>query len=151
MTIADVAIVRAVNRLSDRLARLEAELDAGEDRWAEYCQVAVGPDSSVDRPGRERAAGHEGRARRAARRQRENPLTPAEGGGARADGAEPDPRPEMEEHARPREGAVTRRQAAREARRQVEKLLDALGGPWPWHLGASRLIDLWLVVEESSR
>jgi hypothetical protein len=35
MTIADVAIVRAVNRLSDRLARLEAELDAGEDRWAE--------------------------------------------------------------------------------------------------------------------
>lgn len=41
MTIADVAIVRAVNRLSDRLARLEAELDAGEDRWAEYCQVAV--------------------------------------------------------------------------------------------------------------
>jgi hypothetical protein len=46
---------------------------------------------------------------------------------------------------------VTRRQAAREARRQVEKLLDALGGPWPWHLGASRLIDLWLVVEESSR
>ena len=41
-----------------------------------------------------------------------------------------------------------RARQARAARGQVE---DALGHDvrrWPWTLGASRLIDLWLAIEE---
>lgn len=40
-------------------------------------------------------------------------------------------------------------QAARAARAQIEEILDSLGQPWPWHAGASRLLDYWLTAEES--
>jgi hypothetical protein len=42
---------------------------------------------------------------------------------------------------------ASRRRQARAARHQLESPLDALG--WRWHPGLSRLIDLWLVVEEA--
>lgn len=42
-----------------------------------------------------------------------------------------------------------RQRQAREARHQIEALLDTLGRPWPWHAGLSRLIDLWVIVEEA--
>jgi len=39
---------------------------------------------------------------------------------------------------------------ARAARHQLEEILDTLGQPWPWHAALSRLIDLWLCVEEAA-
>lgn len=41
------------------------------------------------------------------------------------------------------------RRQAREARGEAEHALDRLGQPWPWHSGLSRLIDLWILLEES--
>ena len=45
--------------------------------------------------------------------------------------------------------APARRAEARAARRQVEDILDQLGKPWPWSRNLSRLIDLWLIMEEA--
>jgi hypothetical protein len=49
---------------------------------------------------------------------------------------------------RPR--CLTLADQARVARAVVECALDGLGQPWPWHPGASRLIDLWLAVEDAA-
>jgi hypothetical protein len=43
---------------------------------------------------------------------------------------------------------ATRREAAREARRDVEDALGPDVRSWRWSLGASRLLDLWIVLEE---
>jgi hypothetical protein len=46
--------------------------------------------------------------------------------------------------------SFTQQAAARAARRGVEDALDGLGRPWPWHLGLSRLIDMWVIAEEAA-
>jgi hypothetical protein len=46
--------------------------------------------------------------------------------------------------------SVSPRRQAREARRQTEDALDQLGTPWPWRAGLSKLLDLWIFVEEST-
>lgn len=43
---------------------------------------------------------------------------------------------------------LPRREAARAGRRQIEEILDGLGSPWPWNPMLSRILDLWLIVEE---
>lgn len=37
---------------------------------------------------------------------------------------------------------------ARAARRQIETALGPDVRRWPWSIGVSRLLDLWLVLEE---
>lgn len=44
---------------------------------------------------------------------------------------------------------MSRAEQAGAARHQIEDLLDSLGRPWPWHAGLSRLIDMWVIVEEA--
>jgi hypothetical protein len=44
---------------------------------------------------------------------------------------------------------VTRRQReARAARSQLEAALEPDVRDWPWSMGTSRLLDLWIVIEE---
>jgi hypothetical protein len=41
-----------------------------------------------------------------------------------------------------------RRAAARDARGQIEQALGPDVRRWPWAIGASRLIDLWLALDQ---